>query len=406
MALDSVLIWSVAIVGFYKAEMLRSKHLDLLEETKNKIAEEGVWHLTSKQRAEQIVESGYILPTKGITDNHFSKSRYGDGFGNFAYMFAGKPSIDMVTTNSLHMASGDGTIYAVKHTPNQYEINNYTERLSDGAITYEGRLDIANSNPELVRMKVEKGKLIEIPWDEPIKASTWQKIRLMPVIKCLKAIPVMTGEIRRALVFRDKGGRLRQCIARRRQLKQIIQQYNSDTNLKCFEVLKDGVSYEISTIGTKINDGRLLTGFRVSQKNGEFEKNIFMEATDMTNIGEENLKDFLIEHMNEKSVRSEYIGRAVVGENGIEQELDQEYAHHFYQKQLMVVKNDATYAQYIKDENEKKKSQLGRYRQMFETSTLDARKDAMYYLKKAKEIGLKIAKELIENQRGGIVLGG
>lgn len=397
-------VW--ALTGLVRTELLKSKQLDLSEQVKSKITEEGLYHITTKEAAEQIVKSGYILPTKGVMDNHFSKSRYGDGFANFAYMFAGKPSAELFKSNLSHRACKDGTIYAVKHTPNQYEINNYTERLEDGAITYEGRLDITNSNPELVRMKFEKGQLVEIPWDEPTKVGLMQKIKELPGIKFARGLPAAFRELNRNVVFRDKEGKLKESIAKRRQENKMLQQYNNDSQAKNFEISKDGATYTISTIGTKMNDGKPLTGFRLSKQGAEFEKNIFIDAIDLGTISDENLQEFLAANMNEQSVRSEYIGKPVVQKDGVTQQIDEEYAHHFYAKQLMTVKNDATYAQYVEAENAKKKKQLGRFENAFSKTTLEAKRDAMYYIKKAKEKGLDFAQQFIQDERSGAVLGG
>ena len=68
------MILYTTFVGSVRTETLRSKQLDLREEVKNKILEEGIYHITSKEAAEKIVESGYILPSKGVFNNHFAKS--------------------------------------------------------------------------------------------------------------------------------------------------------------------------------------------------------------------------------------------------------------------------------------------------------------------------------------------
>ena len=40
-----------------------------------KILEEGIYHITTKENAENIVKSGFIMPSKGAVNNHFSKSK-------------------------------------------------------------------------------------------------------------------------------------------------------------------------------------------------------------------------------------------------------------------------------------------------------------------------------------------
>ncbi len=111
------------------------------------------------------------MPSKGVVNNHFSKSKNVSSFADYVYMFAGKPDEFLLNKNLSHIidSKSDGTFYAVKHTPDKYEIENYTKRLQDGAVTYEGRLDIKNSNPQIVRLKLEKGKVVEIPLDEKVK---------------------------------------------------------------------------------------------------------------------------------------------------------------------------------------------------------------------------------------------
>lgn len=389
-------------VGAFRTEKFRSKQLDLREEVKNKILEEGLYHITSKEAAEKIVESGYILPSKGMLSNHFSKSRYGDKFADFAYMFAGKPTVGNYYSNTAHKTFKDGTIYAVKHTPDKFELNNYTERMEDGAITYEGRCDITKSNPELVRMKIEKGQLIEIPWNEQVEISSINKLRDNSIVKVFKLTIETVKKMAKNAYFIDKDGRLKKCMKKRREEKKMLGKYNNNIQ-KQYEINKNGVVYTISTIGTKIHDGKILTGYRVEQRENEFAKNIFMDATNITEITEENLKNFLVNHMNEKSIRSEYIGKPTSDGKQI---IDEEYAHHFYEKQLMVVKNDETYAKYIEEEKAKKHMQLKRLGEILKNTTAKARNEARCFIKNTKEKGLNMVKDFVRGEDSGIYLGG
>ncbi len=56
-------------------------------------------------------------------------------------MFAGKPNIFMLSKNMAHCFGdkSDGTFYAIKHNPSTEDLENYTQRYNDGAITYEGK---------------------------------------------------------------------------------------------------------------------------------------------------------------------------------------------------------------------------------------------------------------------------
>ena len=393
------------LVGAIRTEILKSKQLDLTDEVKDKIQREGLYHVTTKESAEKIMESGFLIPSKGIMNNHFSRSRYGDHFTNLVYMFAGKPSPEMFKTNLSHRVSADGTIYAVKYEPDKFDMANFTERLEDGSITHEGRLDIVNSNPKLVRMKYEKGKLVEIPWDEPIKETIMGKIKTNPVVEVIRALPSTYRKIKKNVSFIDKDKKLKRSIAIRKDEKKMLEQYNSESNKTTFRINKNGVEYVVSTIGTKINDGKTLTGFRVEQVDSDFAKNVFVDALHISEISEDGLKEFLSMYMNEGSVRSEYAGKIVIKDGKVQQELDEEYAHHFYNKQIMVVRNDAIYEEYIELENRKKQSQLKSLANLFKATPAASRCEATSFIKLAKEKGLSLMQEIIHDERGSLSLG-
>lgn len=402
-----MVVW--VITGAVRTEILKSKQLELTDEIKEKIANEGIYHITSKETAEQIVKTGYFLPSKGIANNHFTKSRYGDGFANLVYMFAGKPSKELFNFNIGDKLSPDGTIYAVKHKPNKFELSNYKERLEDGALTYEGRLDISNSEPELVRMKWEKEKLVEIPWDEPVKNSIKNQIKSLPIIKSFAGVPDAFKSINKNVCFKDKEGKLKRSIQIEKNRQKMLEQYNNDTQAKNFLIEKDGMQYTVTTIGTKINDGKALTGFRISREEDDFAKNVFTDAMDINSISEEQLSIFLSEYMNKNSVRSEYIGKPVVKDGEIHQEKDEEYSHHFYAKQLMVVKNDATYASYVQEEEAKKQKQLKALGNIFKSVSPLNRKQATETIQIAKTKGFEIKQkieEFIKDESGSLSLGG
>jgi len=402
-----IIAW--VITGAVRTEILKSKQLELTNEIKEKIANEGIYHITSKEAAEQIVQSGYFLPSKGIVNNHFTKSRYGDDFADLVYMFAGKPSKQLFNFNIGDKLSPDGTVYAVKHKPNKYELNNYKERLEDGALTYEGRLDISNSEPELVRMKWEKDNLVEIPWDEPVKNSIKNQIKSLPIIKSFAGVPDAFKSINKNVRFKDKEGKLKRSIEIEKERQKMLEQYNNDTQVKNITIEKDGMQYIVSTMGTKINDGKALTGFRISREEDDFAKNVFTDAMDINSVSEEHLSTFLSDYMNENSVSSEYIGKPVVKDGEIHQEKDEEYSHHFYAKQLMVVKNDATYASYVKEEEDKKQSQMKALGNIFKSVSPSMRKEATNMIQTAKTKGLEIKQkieEFIKDESGSLSLGG
>ncbi len=394
-----------------KTEYLKSQQMELSEEVKSKIQEEGLYHVTSKESAMKIMESGFLLPTKGLVDNHFSKSRYGDGFADFVYMFAGKPTVEMYSNNLSHQVCKDGTIYAVRYRPNEYDINNYTERLEDGAITHEGILDIADSKPEIVRMTIEKGKLVEIPLDAEIKMNPFQKLFNNKVINFFKALPGATKELYKSTTFRDTTGKLKRSMAIRRDVNKMLKQYNNDSQMKDFSYEKDGESYGITTVGTKMIDGRPLSGFRISKGDGSLEKNVYMEALDITTIPTNDLGEFITSYMDREGVQSEYIGRLVKKEGHLGQEIDEGFMHNFNAKQLRAVKDNPVYAKYVERESKKKTLQLKKLQQTFKKVPSKARQEALDIVKLAREGKFmqkvqQVTMDLVKDENSGMVLGG
>ena len=333
----------------------------------------------------KIMESGFLLPTKGLADNHFSKSRYGDGFADFVYMFAGKPTVEMYSNNLSHQVCKDGTIYAVRYRPNEYDINNYTERLEDGAITHEGILDITDSKPEIVRMTIDKGKLVEIPLDAEIKMNPFQKLVNNKVVNFMKALPGAARELFRNATFHDRTGKLKRSIAIRRDVNKMLKQYNNDSQMKEFSYEKDGENYSITTVGTKMIDGRPLSGFRVAKKDGTLEKNVYMEALDITTVPGNDLGEFITGYMDRGGEQSEYIGRLVKKDGKLSRDVDEGFMHNFNAKQLRAVKDNPVYAKYIEKEEKKKTLQLKKMQEMFKRVPSRARKEALEFVEQARE---------------------
>lgn len=393
------------IAGGLTNEYLSSKQLDLSEEARQRILEEGIYHFTTKENAEKIIQSGYLMTSKGLVANHFSKSRYGDKFADFVYMFGGKPKVADLMNNVDKALAEDGTFYAVRFRPNKFDINNFNERLSDGAVTHEGRLDIANSEPEIVRLQIRDNKVVEIPMDEQVERNP--KIPKTYIGRVKKMLPFAMKRFGESIVhFKDKNGQLRKCIEHRKAEQKMLEQLSADSTKREYEAEKDGKAYSIVGVGAKMVDGRPLVGFRVGEKDGEFAKNVFMDMADLSGIPDEKLQEFITEHMNEESIRTEYIGKPVMINGEVHQEIDQEYAHHFYAKQLMTVKNDATYAEYVASEQAKKGKQLRKLKEAYKTvSTMDRTK-AVGFLKSCREKVARGISEFIKDENGSIVLGG
>ena len=411
MVLAGILYGGFAAKVLYTNEKQKSKLIEMTDEVKSKIQEEGIYHVTTKEAAQAIMETGYLLPTQGVIDNHFAKSRYGDKFADFVYMFAGKPTVEMYKNNLSHQITKDGSIYAIRYKPNEYDINNYTERLSDGAITHEGLLDISNSKPEIVRMTVQKGKLVEIPLDAQIKVNPFKRLFNNKTFNLFKSLPAAAREIFRNNTFRDRTGKLQRSIAIRRDVNKMLEQYNNDSQMKEFSYEKDGEAYSITTVGTKMIDGRPLSGFRVSKEDGTLDKNVYMEAFDITTIPEDGLGEFITGNMDREGIQSEYIGRVVKRDGKIEREVDEGFMQNFNLKQLRAVKENPAYAKYVEREGKKKTLQLKKMQEMFKRVPARARKEALEFVEQAREGKFMqrvkdVTMEMIKDESSGLVLGG
>ena len=233
-------------------------------------------------------------------------------------------------------------------------------------------------------MTVQKGKLVEIPLDADIKVNPFKKLFNNKAVNFIKGLAPAAREIFRNNTFRDKEGRLKRSIAIRRDTNKMLEQYNNDSQMKEFTFEKDGESYTVSTVGTKMMDGRPLSGFRVSKQNGELDKNVYMEAFDITTIPEEDLGEFIGGHMDTQGVQSEYIGKPVMRDGKVEHEIDQGFMQNFNYKQQRAVKDNPTYAAYMERESKKKVSQIKKLQGMFKRVSSRARQEVLEVIEQAR----------------------
>ena len=372
----SKLMIEVALLGvggvklLYNLEKIKSIQTNLDESTKRKILEEGIYHITTKENAENIVKSGFIMPSKGAVNNHFSKSKNGSSFADYVYMFAGKPDKFLLNKNLSHIidSKSDGTFYAVKHTPDKYEIENYTKRLQDGAVTYEGRLDIKNSNPQIVRLKLEKGKVVEIPLDK--------KVEIFKRIKGKSASILATAaELKQAgMIYFDKErkSKLKECIANRKLENKLLRQYNLEKARKTFYMEHDNKKYEISTENDKFVDGRILSEFNLYDVEKDESKKIYTDRLDVSSISKEKL-DYDLDN-------SQYIGSPEVVDGNLMVKKDEEFSKHFIAKQELKKENDIKSEEILKRE-ERAKKQLGIFKKIYEKTSIQTKIKAIQSIK-------------------------
>lgn len=112
------------------------------EEIKQEILQEGLYHFTSSENVDKIIESGHIRPTKGIVNNHT--------IGKRVFMFSSVPDFKLYIKNmdlkDNPIQNGNFELSAVNMKIQEEDLKNYKTRPQDGAITYKGKCDLEDKD--------------------------------------------------------------------------------------------------------------------------------------------------------------------------------------------------------------------------------------------------------------------
>lgn len=384
--------------GMYaRVDSLKSKQMDLNEDVKQTILEDGIYHITSKENAMSIVKNGFYLPTKGIINNHFSKSRTQDKFADLVYMFAGKPSLYSFGKNIVGKMSKDGTVYAVRHHPDEFDLENYTQRLEDGAITYEGRLDVAHNNPEVVRLKFEKNKIVEVPIDEKLPELPIHKRVLYTSLETGLGVVASIGEIAKDLVYRDKNHQIRNIMSRRRIENKALEQFNEEKSRRSYTYIKDGKNYVVAEQDDKTVDGKKVVEFAVLERKGEEflpVKRVYSERTD-TGLTETQMENFFETTIHLDKNVDEYVGKPEIQNESIVQVLDERYSEHFKRKQEAAALVEANYNRF---QDAKSRRQMEWLNSIYSQVPAPARTMAQRVISNIKELGKNAIRQNTEEK--------
>ncbi len=122
------------------------------KDMRNKILSDGLYHVTTDENAEKIMESGYIKPSNVILSLGKKK----------CFFFAGTPSYKDLSSN----CASEATKYefkAIKLMPNNEELSKFRQRtFNDDSITYKGRCNLPKERTEVVDLVLdidEKGNI-------------------------------------------------------------------------------------------------------------------------------------------------------------------------------------------------------------------------------------------------------
>ena len=122
------------------------------EEMKDKILDDGLYHVTTAENAEKIMESGHIRPSGIILSGGTKK----------CFFFAGLPSYRDLSSN----CASEATKYefkAIKLLPNNEELSKFRQRsYNDDSITFKGKCELPEERTQVVDLVLdidEKGNI-------------------------------------------------------------------------------------------------------------------------------------------------------------------------------------------------------------------------------------------------------
>ena len=292
-------------------EYLKSKQLELSDVEKQAFIEDKdrrFIHFTSETSAKKIMQAGFLIPTKGILDNHFTKSIDGRGKkkdADMVYMFDNSTfSVDDYIRNLPKNRSpfnGCYEYYAVSTKPNEYEINNFKRRAQDGAITYEGRLDIDGTDTKLIKYVLgldEQGeyKLDEVPMDFEYTPPQELLDKLAKDKKGLFRYSLATymSEVKKARnslkTYRSQKEEYKQQIRRKKEFAKANRQFIEEEKDKSYVFEKDGRSIVVKNIEYEEVGGKKLQKIAIMENSGKTKEKRVSEAAEYFYMDEYNIE--------------------------------------------------------------------------------------------------------------------
>ena len=291
-------------------EYLKSKHLELSDEEKQAFMEDGnrrFVHFTSKESAEKIMESGFLIPTKGVLENHFTKTIDNKGKkkdSQMVYMFdSASFSVDDYIRNlpkSRSPFNGCYEYYAVTTRPDEHEINNFKRRAQDGAITYEGRLDIGGTDTKLVKYVLdldEQGeyKLDEVDMDFKYEPSQELLDKLakdkMGMLKY--TLTTYMSEVRKTKTsfkkYKVEKEKYKEQLKSKKEFAKANRQFIEEQKDKNYIFQKDGRTIVVKNVEYEEVGGKKLQKLAIIENSNETKKKKLKETTKFCYMDEYNL---------------------------------------------------------------------------------------------------------------------
>lgn len=380
-------------------EYLKSKQLELSDAEKQEFSQDKsrrFVHFTSKQSAEQIMQSGFLIPTKGMLDNHFTKSIDSKGKkkdSDMVYMFDSATfSVDDYIRNlpkSRSPFNGCYEYYAVSTRPDEHEINNFKRRAQDGAITYEGRLDIDGTDTRLVKYVLglnEQGeyKLDEVPMDFEYTPSQelLDKLSQDKMGMLRYTFTTYMSEVKRARAslkkYKAQKEQYKEQIRKKKEFAKANKQFIEEEKDKNYIFERDGRTIVVKNIEYEEVGGKKLQKLAIIENSENTKKKKISEATKFCYMDEFNIEDMdsrvateyffgnLDRIKDKQSTVPEYIGLPIenleTGEvtNEFDTTFDTTFKEYMDKRQSRQDKAQAKY-----DELQKSKKWTHRIKEMF-----------------------------------------
>lgn len=362
-------------------EYLKSKQLELTEQEKQEFLEDEdrrFIHFTSKENAKNIMSSGFLIPTKGVLNNHFTKKIDENGKtknSEMVYMFDNKTfSVEDYIRNLPKKRSpynGVYEYYAVSTKPDKYALNSFKKRAQDGAITYDGRLDIDGTDTKLTKYVLELDKEGKYSFKEMgINDEYIPSEELLQKLKSDRSNNLVYGmrnyvsELKQSKVsmkrFKTLKEEYKEQIESKREYAKANRQFMEEEKDKSYVYTKDGRTIVVKNLSRELVDGKTLNKIAIMESKGGKEtiedatKLAFMDEFNLEDIDNKVATEYFFNNLDSLSKENvefpEYIGLPLENlENGtIQNDYDEEFKESYLKKVKSKEYADKKFKEYTK----------------------------------------------------------
>lgn len=352
-------------------EYLKSKSIDLSEKEKEDILSNEsrrFIHFTSEKSAKEIMKSGFLIPTTGKVKNHFTKRINDNGKkedSEMVYMFDSEYLNIEEYIKNLPMKrspyNGVYEYYAVSMAPNEQNINSFKRRVQDGAITYDGRLDISYTDTKLVKYVLDLDKNNEYTFKEIGLTDEYQpsdalleKLKVNSKGKFLRSVGYQLKsyglDVRKSKesmkVYKANKKEYTEQVKKKVDFAKANKQFKDEEKDKNYIYEQDGKTIVVKNLGYEMIDGQKLqkisiigNGFYDENKNlNNIQKLCYMDEFDIQGDNNEIETKYFFNNYKEMlqfEAQERYIGLPlhVLENNTVINEYDEEFKEYFERKQ-------------------------------------------------------------------------